>query len=372
MILIVGRESNGRKLSRGDEYFSLNQLGHVRMDFGCDRELSIAGSRCTTSEAKTDLHPMGCWSANIGRDKEIIENLTSVSEAQDRDVIKLTKELREANTILSSLHTNIESLQAERERSQTALEKVKLDYQLLQDEKSACQKQISVFKRYVGAGKIHDRRIVREIDQLFLCYDRLDQREKLMRKQISILEAELALVVLKLNVPKSHSDVAKSEKAQSQKLPVKKSKVQRAKVHHGSTLPNVSLTNKVCSKVPKEILNISNRSEGSNPLLSSRNESKSQKLGFRKFPRINMMANKASKEVSEIGKECKRLYEKGNDILKREAYSRRNQRINELLNSTTKSIDSREHRSRCISSNEIGQRRLPDICPYAIYQPRTS
>ena len=264
----------------------------------------------------------------------IMENLRNVSEESDRDIMKLTRELRDANSILSSLHDNIQTLNAERERSQSALEGVKRDYKALLEEKIACQKQISTLKRYLNDGKIHDRRIVREIDQLCMCYEKLDQREKLMRRQISILEAELALVISKLKVPKGAKTCSSSGKIP--RLNLNKSRGRQGQLPPVNKLPKVSLTSKICPKVPKEILNITHRSDDAITRLSSRSESRRRERESREFPPIDIRAHHASKQVNEIEQECKRLYEKGNEILRREASSRRKQRIEDLKASNEK------------------------------------
>lgn len=59
---------------------------------------------------------------------------------------------------------------------------------------------------------------MREFDQLNLCYAQLDGKERLIRKQLSMFEAELALTVSKLEPPKVKQKRPKVPKLDLNKL----------------------------------------------------------------------------------------------------------------------------------------------------------
>lgn len=132
----------------------------------------------------------------------LVEDWSRQSNDHDKEIEKLTRELREANNIMCDIETNINSLKEEKEVSHHALLAIKADYRSLLEEKNICQAQITFIKKELNNYRIKDRRLVREFDQLTLCYGKLDHRERQMRRQISLLEAELSLVVSKLEAPK--------------------------------------------------------------------------------------------------------------------------------------------------------------------------
>ncbi|XP_060074567.1 uncharacterized protein LOC132554278 [Ylistrum balloti] len=136
-------------------------------------------------------------------EKKMMPEVGRQSSDHDKEIEKLTRELREANNILHDIETNISAFKYEKDVSHQCLLAIKDNYRSLLEEKNTCQKQISFIKKELNSYRIRDRRLVREFDQLNLCYGKLDQRERLMRRQISLMEAELSLVVSKLEAPKT-------------------------------------------------------------------------------------------------------------------------------------------------------------------------
>ncbi|XP_069117834.1 uncharacterized protein [Argopecten irradians] len=135
-------------------------------------------------------------------EKKFVSEFDQHSSDHDKEIEKLTHELREANNILQDIETNIYALKDVKDVDHQCLVSIKEGYRNLLEEKNICHKQISFIKKELNNYRIKDRRLVREFDQLNLCYGKLDQRERLMRRQISLMEAELSLVVSKLEAPK--------------------------------------------------------------------------------------------------------------------------------------------------------------------------
>lgn len=131
----------------------------------------------------------------------MINTLQKCSNGHDKEVEKLTQELKEANNILANLEQNIEFMKAKKELNQKELENIKAEYKSLLEEKFSCEKQISMIRK--DFDKIKDKRIHRDFDQLSICYEKLCQKERATRKQIALMEAELSMIVSKIDIPKA-------------------------------------------------------------------------------------------------------------------------------------------------------------------------
>ncbi|XP_033755919.1 uncharacterized protein LOC117338658 [Pecten maximus] len=187
---------------------SRQEIVRERDGFACDEmgvPIQISIDKLSDKSRRQPLQDIqNVWDKKI--EKRLVSEVGRHSSDHDKEIEKLTRELREANNILQDIETNIYALKDEKDVSHQCLLAIKDDYRSLLEEKNTCQKQISLIKKELNSYRIKDRRLVREFDQLNLCYGKLDQRERVMRRQISLMEAELSLVVSKLEAPKSGSN----------------------------------------------------------------------------------------------------------------------------------------------------------------------
>ncbi|OWF35633.1 uncharacterized protein LOC110442719 [Mizuhopecten yessoensis] len=207
----------------------------------------------STREPLQDIQNV--WDTKL--DKRLVTEVSRHTSDHDREIEKLTRELREANNILNDIETNIYALKDEKDVSHQGLLAIKENYRNLLEEKNTCQKQISFIKKDLNNYRIKDRRQVREFDQLNLCYGKLDQRERLMRRQISLMEAELSLVVSKLETPKQSNGKPIVPRLDLSKLQQPK-KLPPVKTPHGSLrkMKELQQTYPVVPNAPRKLCEI--------------------------------------------------------------------------------------------------------------------
>ncbi|XP_076091798.1 uncharacterized protein LOC143063488 isoform X2 [Mytilus galloprovincialis] len=165
----------------------------------------VSGTAFTTPgaiEIDTTTHAIDAHDILKKKDKELLDNLKK-SKHEDTDIGKLHKELSNANFLLANIEYDINSLKAHEEINQYLLNKIKNEHKILRDEKYYIQKQLALARRSCSG---QNKRKSKEVEHLNIAYNKLDQKERSTRRRIAILEAELSLIISKLDVPKSKKE----------------------------------------------------------------------------------------------------------------------------------------------------------------------
>ncbi|CAC5389315.1 unnamed protein product [Mytilus coruscus] len=168
-------------------------------------EMIVSGTAFPTPgaiEIDTTKHAIDALDRLKKKDKELLDNLKKYKH-EDADIDKLHKELNDANCILANLENDIDSLKAHKEMNLCLLNKIKNEHKVLRDEKYHLQKQLALARRSCSG---QNKRKSKEVDHLNIAYNKLDQKEKSTRRRIAMLEAELSLIISKLEVPKSKKE----------------------------------------------------------------------------------------------------------------------------------------------------------------------
>ena len=127
----------------------------------------------------------------------VVNSLKNASKNYS-DVQKLQKDIEEAHIMLASMERDVEHLNSQKVKSQDILERVKTDHKTLQDEKVYLQQQLNIAKKEcIGKNK----RKIKEVQQLVDEFQKLDQKEKMLRKHVAMIESELFLIISKLETP---------------------------------------------------------------------------------------------------------------------------------------------------------------------------
>ncbi|XP_071155377.1 uncharacterized protein [Mytilus edulis] len=168
-------------------------------------EMVVSGTAFTAPgaiEVDTTTHAIDAHDILKKKDKELLDNLKK-SKHEDTDIGKLHKELSNANFLLANIEYDIDSLKAHEEMNQYLLNKIKNEHKILRDEKYYIQKQLALARRSCSG---QNKRKSKEVEHLNIAYNKLDQKERSTRRRIAILEAELSLIISKLDVPKSKKE----------------------------------------------------------------------------------------------------------------------------------------------------------------------
>ncbi|XP_076099553.1 uncharacterized protein LOC143069007 [Mytilus galloprovincialis] len=139
------------------------------------------------------------------KDKELLDILKKHKpEDADIDKIKINKELDDAiNGLQANIENDIDSLEAHKEMNLCLINKIKNEHTVLRDEKHYIEKQLELASRSCSR---QNKRKSKEVYLLNIAYDKLDQKERSSRRRIAILQAELSLIILKLDVSNSKEE----------------------------------------------------------------------------------------------------------------------------------------------------------------------
>ncbi|VDI82427.1 Hypothetical predicted protein [Mytilus galloprovincialis] len=139
------------------------------------------------------------------KDKELLDILKKHKpEDADIDKIKINKELDDAiNGLQANIENDIDSLKAHKEMNLWLINKIKNEHTVLRDEKHYIEKQLELASRSCSGQNKHKSK---EVYLLNITYDKLDQKERSSRRRIAILQAELSLIILKLDVSNSKEE----------------------------------------------------------------------------------------------------------------------------------------------------------------------
>ncbi|XP_063433345.1 uncharacterized protein LOC134715229 [Mytilus trossulus] len=154
------------------------------------------------------------------KEKELL-NILKKHKHEDADIdkIKIDKELDDAiNGLQDNIENDIESLKAHKEMNLCLINKIRNEHTVLRDEMHYVEKQLELAS-CSGQNKPKSK----EVDLLNMAYNKLNQKEKSSRRRIAILQAEISLIILKL-------DVSNSEKEKPDVPPLDLSKLGECKV----------------------------------------------------------------------------------------------------------------------------------------------
>ncbi|XP_076099557.1 uncharacterized protein LOC143069010 isoform X1 [Mytilus galloprovincialis] len=174
------------------------------MTLAQENEIIISGTAFTTPGAlaiDTTLHAHELKK----KDKELLDILKKHKpEDADIDKIKINKELDDAiNGLQANIENDIDSLKAHKEMNLCLINKIKNEHTVLRDEKHYIEKQLEMACRSCSG---QNKRKSKEVYLLNIAYDKLDQKERSSRRRIAILQAELSLIILKLDVSNSKEE----------------------------------------------------------------------------------------------------------------------------------------------------------------------
>ncbi|XP_076071142.1 uncharacterized protein LOC143042623 isoform X2 [Mytilus galloprovincialis] len=139
------------------------------------------------------------------KDKELLDILKKHKpEDADIDKININKELDDAiNGLQANIENDIDSLKVHKEMNLCLINTIKNERTVLRDEKHYIEKQLELASRNCST---QNKRKSKEVYLLNIAYDKLDQKERSSRRRIAILQAELSLIILKLDESNSKEE----------------------------------------------------------------------------------------------------------------------------------------------------------------------
>ncbi|CAG2196547.1 unnamed protein product [Mytilus edulis] len=176
----------------------------IKIDTTTPRAIEIDTTTLRAIEIDTTTHAIDGHDRLKKKDKVRLLDILKKYNHEDADIDKLNKEMDDAiNCLLVNIENDIDSLKAHKEMNQYLINKIMNVHKVIRNEKYCIQKQLELASRSCSG---QNKRKSKEVELLNIAYNKLDQKERSTRRRIAILNAELSLIISKLDMPKSKKE----------------------------------------------------------------------------------------------------------------------------------------------------------------------